>query len=41
MRNPYFIDVKMEKHTENIFQLEGVPIGQNDSTTVSALLDDK
>ena len=40
MRNPYFIDVKMEKESGDIFQLADQVIGTgSDSTKISALVD--
>ena len=42
MRNPYFIDVKMEQESGDIFQLRDQQIGTgNDSTKISALIDDQ
>ena len=42
MRNPYFIDVKMEQQSGNIFQLAGQTIGKGiDTTKISALTDEK
>ena len=39
MRNPYFIDVKMERSSGDIFQVEGEAIGTgNDSTKIHAKL---
>ena len=39
MRNPYFIDVKMERSSGDIFQVEGEAIGTgNDSTKIHAIL---
>ena len=41
MRNPYFIDVKMEQKSGDIFQLAGQAIGKgNDTTKISSLLPD-
>ena len=41
MRNPYYIDVKMEQESGDIFQIAGQAIGKGtDTTKISSLLDE-
>ena len=41
MRNPYYVDVKMEQESGDIFQIAGQAIGRGaDTTKISSLLEE-